>query len=121
MKALRYYYSDTISLFLQKSVEEIVGCMTMTSAHDINKKTSLSWVDEIYILQNALFVYKDRGSVYFEYNIPRMGKRVDVVTVIDNIIFVLEFKTEESHFYTRSRDAGVGLCHRLKKFPGRQS
>lgn len=98
MKALRYYYSDTISLFLQKSVEEIVGCMTMASAHDINNKTSLSWVDEIYILQNALSVYKDRGSVYFEYKIPRMGKRVDVVTVIDNIIFVLEFKTEESHF-----------------------
>lgn len=46
--------------------------------------------------------YKDRGTVYFEYNIPRMGRRADVVVLIDGVIFVLEYKTAESRF---SREA----------------
>ena len=33
-----------------------------------------------------------------EYNIPRMGRRADVVLLIDGIIFVLEFKTLGSKF-----------------------
>lgn len=83
MPALRYYYSDTISMFLTRSTEEIVGKLTLSSQHDINDETSNSWVEEIVSLKNILETYKERGSIYFEYNIPRMGKRADVILVID--------------------------------------
>lgn len=42
--------------------------------------------------------YAQKGSVYFEYNIPRMGRRADVIVLIDGIVFVLEFKTSEQKF-----------------------
>ena len=46
-------------------------------------------------MKNAVAGYAGRGSVFFEYNIPRMGKRVDVILTIDNVVLVLEFKTFE--------------------------
>lgn len=98
MVTTRYYYSDSISTFLTKSVNEIVGELTLMSQHDINDETSYSWMEEIVILHEVLAPYSERGSVYFEYNIPRMGRRVDVIVIIDGIIFVLEFKTAEQKF-----------------------
>ena len=98
MPALRYYYSATISEFLTKNTEEIVGKLTLASQHDINDDTSNSWVEEIETLRNVLEPYKERGSIYFEYNIPRMGRRADVILVIDELIYVLEFKTAGSKF-----------------------
>ena len=47
------------------------------------------------MVKNAVAGYAGRGSVFFEYNIPRMGKRVDVILTIDNVVLVLEFKTFE--------------------------
>ena len=98
MTALRYYYSDTISRFLTKNTKEIIGKLTLASQHDINDDTSNSWVEEIETLRSVLAPYTERGSVYFEYNIPRMGRRADVILVIDEIIFILEYKTAGSKF-----------------------
>ena len=98
MAALRFYYSDTISNFLTRNTEEIIGILTLASQHDINDDTSNSWVEEIETLRNVLVPYKERGSVYFEYNIPRMGRRADVIAIIDDLIFIFEFKTAGSKF-----------------------
>lgn len=95
MASKRYYYSDTISCFLAKSVNEIVGELTLASQHDVNEETSHSWVEEITMLHEVLVPYYGRGSVFFEYNIPRMGRRADAVVIIDGIVFILEFKTAE--------------------------
>ena len=104
MAARRFYYSDSISAFLNRSVNEIIGELTLASQHDINDETSSSWVEEIDTLKEALAPFSGNGSVYFEYNIPRMGRRADVVAVIDGIVFVLEYKTAEQKFH---RDAMV--------------
>ena len=102
MSAQRYYYSDKICDFLGRNVNEIIGSLTLSSAHDINEETSMSWVEEIETLKDALKPYADMGSVYFEYNIPRMGRRADVIAVIDGIVFILEYKTANQKF---TRDA----------------
>lgn len=104
MAARRFYYSDSISAFLNRSVNEIIGELTLASQHDINEETSSSWVEEIDTLKDALAPFSGHGSVYFEYNIPRMGRRADVAAVIDGIVFVLEYKTAEQKFH---RDAMV--------------
>lgn len=98
MAAKRYYYSDAISTFLKRNVNEIVGELTLASQHDINDKTSQSWVEEITTLQDILAPYSGHGSVYFEYNIPRMGRRADVIAIIDGVVFVLEYKTANQEF-----------------------
>ncbi len=102
MAAIRYYYSDSITEFLFRNNNEIIGSLTVASQHDVNDETSQSWIVEIKTLRKTLIPYKGRGSLYFEYNIPRMGRRVDVIAVIDGIVFVLEYKTSEQKF---SREA----------------
>ena len=104
MAVQRYYYSDSITNFLSRSTDEIVGRLTLAFQHDINDETSQSWVTEIETLRDALDSYAGRGSLYLEYNIPRMGRRADVIVVIDGKVFVLEYKTSEQRF---TRDAYI--------------
>lgn len=98
MASKRYLYSDTIDSFLQKSTDTIIGEITLSATQDINKETSNSWQQEVEVLKDVLSPYAQKGSVYFEYNIPRMGRRADVIVLIDGIVFVLEFKTSEQRF-----------------------
>lgn len=104
MAATRYYYSDSILSFLNRGRDEIIGRLTLASQHDINDETAQSWVDEISTLKDALAPFSGKGSVYFEYNIPRMGRRADVIAIINGVVFVLEYKTAEQKF---SRDAVI--------------
>ena len=76
----------------------------MASQHDINEETAQSWVEEINTLREALVAYSGHRSIFFEYNIPRMGRRADVIVLIDGIVFVVEYKTAERKF---SHDALV--------------
>lgn len=114
--AQRYYYSDTITMFLTRNTDEIVGKLTLASQHDINDETSNSWVEEIESLRNVLAPYKDRGSVYFEYNIPRMGRRADVILLIDELVFILEYKTAGSKFTHDARTQVWDYAIDLKNF-----
>lgn len=99
MAAKRYYYSDTISDFIVKSDMDIVGQLTLSYTHDINDETKSSWVAEIELMKSVLVPYSGRGTVFFEYNIPRMGRRADVIVLIDGLVFVLEFKTADQKFH----------------------
>ena len=116
MAATRYYYSDSISEFLERNTEEIIGRLTLASQHDINDETSKSWVEEIVTLRHALAPYKGKGTVYFEYNIPRMGRRADVVAVIDGVVFVLEYKTAEQKFHREAMTQVWDYALDLKNF-----
>lgn len=116
MAATRYCYSDTIASFIDRNVNEIIGKLTLASQHDINDETSQSWVEEIYTLKEILQPYRFRGSIYFEYNIPRMGRRADVIVVIDGIIFVLEYKTSEQKFTREARTQVWDYALDLKNF-----
>ena len=53
--------------------------------------TREAWKGEISIMKDVLSAYQDKdGEIIFEYDIPRLGKRVDVVLLFDGIIFCLE-------------------------------
>ena len=93
MESLRYYYSKSISDFLDQEPEEIVGQLTLASPHKVDNETKGSWLDEISVMKSILPQYSGRGSLFLEYSIPRMGRRVDVILLIDGFVFVLEFKT----------------------------
>lgn len=55
--------------------------------------TDEAWLGEIQLLQGALLPWKDEeAEIIFEYDIPRLGKRIDVVLLLRGIIFCLEFK-----------------------------
>ncbi|MEA5126923.1 MAG: DNA/RNA helicase domain-containing protein [Proteiniphilum sp.] len=93
---MNYYYRNTISSFLQKSTDEIIGSITRANEFDVTFFQNKSWELQIPILKNALQDFQ--REIFFEYSIPRMGKRVDTLIIIKNIVFVVEFKVGESHF-----------------------
>ncbi len=96
MGLLNYYYKDSLQLFSQKNTEEIIGAITLSNEFDSTLYQNKSWQLQIPILKNALNGYN--GTIFFEFSIPRMGKRVDTIIIIDNIVFVIEFKVGESAF-----------------------
>lgn len=93
---MNYYYRDQIADFQQKSIEEIIGSITCSNEFDIALLQNRSWETQIPILKGALGGFE--GEILFEVDIPRMGKRIDTLIVIKNVVFVIEFKVGESHF-----------------------
>ena len=75
----REYYSDTIANFLKTTPTEILGELVKSNDFALEQTQRDAWLEEINILQKTLQPCK--GSVYFEYSIPRMGKRIDVVVI----------------------------------------
>ena len=72
---------------------------------------------EIEILQNSLLPWKESdGRIIFEYDIPRLGKRVDVVLLLHGIIFCLEFKVGETNVLEADVDQVLDYALDLKNF-----
>ncbi len=87
----RSYYSNSIEEFIKEDVNSIYG--KISGNYDLNKLTiqqSNAWKKQIEILKQSIYSFS--GKIYFEFTIPRMGKRVDNILIIDNCVFVLEFK-----------------------------
>jgi DUF2075 family protein len=93
---LNYYYSDTIYNFLKMSKSEILGNMMINGRHEFNIEQQTAWEAQIDLLKVSLNQLD--GNIYFEFSIPRMGKRVDCIIISKNIVFVIEFKVGESKF-----------------------
>jgi DUF2075 family protein len=110
----RAYYSNAIVNFLDSSVNEIIGILSSASEYPVELTQLKAWEDEIRILKEILPVYD--GSIYFEYSIPRMGKRIDVLLVIQSVIFILEFKVGEKEFHSYSIDQVWDYALDLKNF-----
>ena len=110
----RDYYSSSITNFLKASPEEIVGSLTINSGFAIEPTQRDAWVEEIAILKTALTDF--HGQIYFEYSIPRMGKRIDVVLLIDSALFVLEFKIGEHQFTSYAINQAYDYAVDLKNF-----
>ena len=110
----REYYSDLIVAFLKAKPDEILVRLVKNNDFDLGQTQRDAWLDEIGILQKALSPFK--GSIYFEYSIPRMGKRIDVVLLIGSVIFVLEFKIGEKLFASHALDQVFDYALDLKNF-----
>jgi hypothetical protein len=110
----REYYSDSIENFLRTNTEEILGKLTRQSEFPIEQTQRDAWLAEILILQKTLIKY--HGYIYFEYSIPRMGQRIDVVLLIGPVIFVLEFKIGEKEFPLYAIDQVWDYALDLKNF-----
>ena len=111
---MREYYSDSIDNFRRSSTEEILGTLASNNDYALIHTQRGAWVSEIEILRKVLEPY--HGSIYFEYSIPRMGRRIDVVLLIGAVIFVLEFKSGESEFNASAIDQVWDYSLDLKNF-----
>lgn len=111
---LNYYYKDSIESFLKKNVEEIIGAITLANKFDSTMLQNKAWEQQILILQKELQPFK--GMIFFEFSIPRMGKRVDCLLIIDNVAFIVEFKVGEKEYLAHHIDQVWDYALDLKNF-----
>lgn len=95
--ANRCLYKATFSEFIQTSSASVLGELHRGFHGDALTTTNEAWDGEISLLQQVLLPWKDEhAQIIFEYDIPRLGKRIDVVLLLREMIFCLEFKVGET-------------------------
>ena len=111
----RAAYASSQEKFLIESNESILGKLTAASSFNVELSQKNAWLKQISILKDQL---KDlsQSHIFFEFTIPRMGKRADVIFILENIIFVIEFKVGSSSFHSVDRDQAVDYALDLKNF-----
>ena len=113
----RCLYHATIHDFLQQSPEALLGTFVNNYHGVAMTTTNEAWADEIRIMQEGLQPWKDEdGQVIFEYDIPRLGKRIDVVLLLRGLIFCLEFKVGEREMLQSNIEQVLDYALDLKNF-----
>lgn len=110
------YHSDFLT-FLSQSTDSIFGMLCDSYHGDALTTTREAWKREIEIMKNVLSALPDKaGQIVFEYDIPRLGKRIDVVLLYRGIVFCLEFKVGESKILEADLDQVLDYALDLKNF-----
>ena len=116
MRNLRCYYAESVETFLRQSSKEITGII---HSNDVSAETSIqqsnTWEIEVDILKEQLADLAE-GRIIFEYTIPRMGKRVDVVLLYKNIVYLLEFKCGDKEYRQSTYDQVYDYALDLRNF-----
>lgn len=111
----RYAYGESIAAFLLASDEEVVGHLTAQSAFDVDQAQIQAWFGSLGALRKTLASFR-RGHLFLEFDIPRLGRRVDAVAVIGHVVFVVEFKVGATSFLPSDVDQVVDYALDLKNF-----
>jgi hypothetical protein len=110
----RAWYAASITDFLQAPSDHILGQLAANSGFSIDLSQRDAWLQEIDTLQTHITGLE--GGIFFEFTIPRMGRRIDVVLVIGPVVFVLEFKVGEADFERSGIDQVWDYALDLKNF-----
>ena len=110
----RFYYGKTIAEFLAEEPEAIFGALSQAESFDTARDQKNAWNEEIGLLRSILQGYN--GDVFFEYSIPRLGKRVDVILLINGVVLCLEFKAGAERFETADKEQVWDYALDLKNF-----
>lgn len=113
----RAYYSETIKEFLAENPLTIFGQLANQHRFDLDDQQKLAWGEQIRLLKLSL-LNCDTGHLFFEFTIPRMGKRVDVILLIKGIVFVIEFKVGEKTYPPYALNQVLDYSLDIKNFHG---
>jgi len=111
----RSYYSNTISKFIKEDTNKILGELARHHNHALEDLQKNAWIKQIELLKQAFCTY-NYGYIFFEFAIPRMGKRVDNVIIINDSIFVIEFKVGSISFDNNAIEQVIDYSQDLKNF-----
>ena len=113
----RCLYDNTISGFLAETEMSVLGSLCDNYHGTAPTTTREAWKSEIFIMKQVVsrLSCKD-GRIIFEYDIPRLGKRIDVVLLLEGIIFCLEFKVGKPQIMEADIDQVLDYALDLKNF-----
>jgi hypothetical protein len=98
-KGMSAYYGAAVVDFLATSPESVIGSLALADPHRALEATQkFAWAEEIRILRDAL-VGLD-ATLFLEFDVPRLGSRIDAVVVAGAAVFPIEFKCGETRYTT---------------------
>lgn len=113
----RCLYSSSFAEFINTSENSIFGTLCERYHGEALTTTREAWRSEISIVKEILSEFSNKdGKIIFEYDIPRLGKRIDVVLLLEGIVFCLEFKVGESRIIEADVDQVLDYALDLKNF-----
>lgn len=111
----RAYYSKSIQEYLLDPESSILGELTANHSNRTLEELQINaWRKQIIILKEQLKIFE--GQIYFEFAIPRMGKRVDNIVIINDIVFVIEFKVGDGGYEKYAIEQVIDYTIDLKNF-----
>ena len=113
----RCLYHASFKKFLSSETLEVLGTLHDRFHGEALTTTGEAWKGEIELLQQVLTPWMDEvGEIIFEYEIPRLGKRIDVVLLLRGIIFCLEFKVGQKDALQSDVEQVMDYALDLKNF-----
>lgn len=113
----RCLFKADFKTFIETDPYSILGRISDAFHGQILTTTEEAWLGEINLLQDVLLPWKDEeAEIIFEYDIPRLGKRIDVVLLLRGIIFCLEFKVGQKDALQADVEQVMDYALDLKNF-----
>ena len=95
-------YKKTIRDFLNEQNETVVGTLALgVTNFELLVQQRTSWDHQITFLKSAFQnIPKDweDWNLILEYPIPRRSKRIDIILLAKDVVFVIEFKDKEKKY-----------------------
>ena len=111
---LNSYYAADVEKFFATTSDEILGTITANSVFAVEPSQRNAWIIQIEVLKPALAGVQ--GTIFFEFNVPRIGSRIDAVLISGPAVFVIEFKVGETHFKRDDLNQAWDYALDLKNF-----
>ena len=113
----RCLYNNSFSEFINEPDLLVFGTINDNYHGEAPTTSREAWKGEIAIMKDVLSRFANKnGQIIFEYDIPRLSKRIDVVLLYKGVIFCLEFKVGESSILESDVDQVLDYALDLKNF-----
>ena len=108
------YYSSTIEEFLDEPQTSILGGLAARSPFAVEPPQRDAWLTQIGLLKTSLAGID--GTLFLEFDVPRVGSRIDSVVISGPGVVVVEFKVGERQFKTADFNQAWDYALDLKNF-----
>jgi hypothetical protein len=84
---------------LKTDSNSIIGSLAIgVTNHQLLKQQRTSWSNQLIYLKDHLQHLPSEWCVILEYPIPRRSKRIDIVILAHDLIFIIEYKDKETRY-----------------------
>ncbi|MFN7811297.1 MAG: DNA/RNA helicase domain-containing protein, partial [Planctomycetia bacterium] len=116
------FYADSVDAFLRASDDEVYAPLASPHGYTLAPEQLSAWRLQLPVLRAALADFAARAVadsaapapwIHLEFDIPRLGRRVDAVLVTSTAVIPIEFKVGAKKFqqadYEQAWDYGLDL------------